>query len=72
MALSVFALEDGEVYHTYTCYDRGTDGLHLVWQLLDRAPKGRDEGASKGWPRKHDEYGTAPKPEGGYRYGKLA
>jgi predicted dithiol-disulfide oxidoreductase (DUF899 family) len=56
MALSAFALEDGVVYHTYTCYDRGTDGLHLVWQLLDRAPKGRDEGAWKGWPRKHDEY----------------
>jgi predicted dithiol-disulfide oxidoreductase (DUF899 family) len=56
MALSVFALEDGLVYHTYTCYDRGTDGLHLVWQLLDRAPKGRDYGASKGWPRKRDEY----------------
>ena len=56
MALSAFALEDGVVYHTYTCYDRGTDGLHLVWQLLDRAPKGRDEDAWKGWPRKHDEY----------------
>ena len=59
MALSGFALEDGVVYHTYTCYDRGTDGLHLVWQLLDRAPKGRAEGAWKDWPRKHDEYGTA-------------
>lgn len=58
MALSAFTLEDGVVYHTYTCYDRGTDGLHLVWQLLDRAPKGRDEDAWKGWPRKHDEYET--------------
>jgi predicted dithiol-disulfide oxidoreductase (DUF899 family) len=61
MALSAFALEDGVVYHTYTCYDRSTDGLHLVWQLLDRAPKGRDEGAWKSWPRKHDEYGTPPR-----------
>ena len=58
MGLSAFAIEDGVVYHTYTCYDRGTDGLHLVWQLLDRAPKGRDEGAGRGWPRKHDEYET--------------
>jgi predicted dithiol-disulfide oxidoreductase (DUF899 family) len=56
MALSAFVLEDSVVYHTYTCYDRGTDGLNLVWQLLDRSPKGRDHGASTGWPRKHDEY----------------
>ena len=63
MALSAFALEDGVVYHTYTCYDRGTDGMHLVWQMLDVAPKGRDEAAWKGkdWPRKHDEYGTSAK-----------
>jgi predicted dithiol-disulfide oxidoreductase (DUF899 family) len=56
MALSAFVLEGSAVYHTYTCYDRGTDGLNLVFQLLDRSPKGRDHGASKGWPRKHDEY----------------
>jgi predicted dithiol-disulfide oxidoreductase (DUF899 family) len=55
MALSVFALEDGAVYHTYSCYDRGTDVLNLTWQLLDRAPKGRGEDFSD-WPRKHDEY----------------
>ena len=27
MALSSFVLEDDVVYHTYTCYDRGTDVL---------------------------------------------
>jgi len=32
MALSVFVLEDGVVYHTYACFDRGTDGLNVVWQ----------------------------------------
>jgi predicted dithiol-disulfide oxidoreductase (DUF899 family) len=58
MALSVFALEGGIVYHTYSCYDRGTDVLILTWQLLDRTPKGRAEGACQGWPRKHDEYGV--------------
>jgi predicted dithiol-disulfide oxidoreductase (DUF899 family) len=57
MALSAFALEGGVVYHTYSCYDRGTDVLNPTWQLLDRTPKGRDEGASEGWPRRHDEYG---------------
>ncbi|HMC07502.1 MAG TPA: DUF899 domain-containing protein [Solirubrobacterales bacterium] len=53
--LSAFALEDGVVYHTYSCYDRGTDVIHGTWQLLDRAPKGRGEGF-EGWPRRHDEY----------------
>jgi predicted dithiol-disulfide oxidoreductase (DUF899 family) len=49
--LSAFALEDGVVYHTYSCYDRGTDVLNGTWQLLDRTPKGRDAG-SNGWPRR--------------------
>jgi predicted dithiol-disulfide oxidoreductase (DUF899 family) len=53
--LSSFALEDEVVYHTYSCYDRGTDVLHGTWQLLDRAPRGRGENP-EGWPRRHDEY----------------
>jgi predicted dithiol-disulfide oxidoreductase (DUF899 family) len=53
--LSAFALEDGVVYHTYSCYDRGTDVLNATWQLLDRTPKGRGEDP-EGWPRRHDEY----------------
>ena len=58
MALSVFAIDDGVVYHTYSTYDRGTDALNATWQLLDRAPKGRGEDFG-GWPRKRDEYATA-------------
>ena len=58
MALSSFVLEDGVVYHTYTCYDRGTDVLNGTWQLLDRAPKGRS-GEPKNWPLPHDEYAEA-------------
>jgi predicted dithiol-disulfide oxidoreductase (DUF899 family) len=54
--LSAFVLEDGVVYHTYSTYDRGTDALNATWQLLDRAPKGRDDDAHPGWPRRHDEY----------------
>jgi predicted dithiol-disulfide oxidoreductase (DUF899 family) len=53
--LSAFALEDGTVYHTYSCYDRGTDVLSATWQLLDRTPKGRGDGP-RGWPPRHDEY----------------
>jgi predicted dithiol-disulfide oxidoreductase (DUF899 family) len=64
MGLSAFALEDGAVYHTYSCYDRGTDVLNGTWQLLDRAPKGRFMAPSEaapptGWPRRHDEYQDA-------------
>jgi predicted dithiol-disulfide oxidoreductase (DUF899 family) len=54
--LSAFALEDGVVYHTYSTYDRGTDALNATWQLLDRAPKGRDDESHPDWPRLHDEY----------------
>src|SRR5215207_3300314 len=54
--LSAFALEDGVVFHTYSTYDRGTDALNATWQLLDRAPKGRDDEHHADWPRRHDEY----------------
>src|SRR5438093_1258638 len=53
--LSAFVLEDGVVYHTYSCYDRGTDVLNATWQLLDRTAMGRGEDP-EGWPRRHDEY----------------
>ncbi len=53
--LSAFALEDGIVYHTYSTYVRGVDGLWGMYQWLDRAPKGRNETGV--WFRRHDEYG---------------
>src|SRR6266568_2327780 len=37
--LSAFALEDGVVYHAYSAYARGLDGLWGMYQWLDRAPK---------------------------------
>ncbi|MFT3924206.1 MAG: thioredoxin family protein [Myxococcales bacterium] len=55
--LSVFALEDGVVYHTYSAYARGVDGFWGMYQLLDRAPKGRNE--TSVWWRRRDEYPTA-------------
>ena len=52
--MSAFALEDGVVYHAYSSYARGLDGLWGMYQWLDRAPRGRNE---KGiWWRRHDEY----------------
>jgi predicted dithiol-disulfide oxidoreductase (DUF899 family) len=54
--MSAFALEDGIVYHTYSTYARGLDGLWGMYQGLDRAPKGRNETGV--WWRRHDEYDT--------------
>jgi predicted dithiol-disulfide oxidoreductase (DUF899 family) len=53
--LSAFVLEDGVVYHTYSTYARGLDGLWGMYQWLDRAPKGRNENGGVWWKR-HDEY----------------
>jgi predicted dithiol-disulfide oxidoreductase (DUF899 family) len=53
--MSAFVLEDGVVYHTYSTYARGLDGLWGMYQWLDRAPKGRNETGM--WWRRHDEYG---------------
>ncbi len=52
--VSAFALEDGVVYHTYSAYARGLDGLWGMYQWLDRAPLGRNETGF--WWRRHDEY----------------
>ncbi len=52
--MSAFALEDGVVYHAYSAYARGLDGLWGMYQWLDRAPKGRNETGV--WWRRHDEY----------------
>ncbi len=51
---SAFVLEDGIVYHTYSTYARGLDGLWGMYQWLDRAPKGRNETGP--WWKRHDEY----------------
>jgi predicted dithiol-disulfide oxidoreductase (DUF899 family) len=54
---SAFALEDGVVYHTYSTTWRGLEFLMGYYGILDRAPKGRDEGdAWQLWLRRHDEY----------------
>jgi predicted dithiol-disulfide oxidoreductase (DUF899 family) len=52
--MSAFVLQDGVVYHTYSAYSRGLDGLWGMYQWLDRAPRGRNETGM--WWRRHDEY----------------
>jgi predicted dithiol-disulfide oxidoreductase (DUF899 family) len=52
--MSTFVLEDGVVYHVYSAYSRGVDGIWGMYQWLDRAPLGRNEQGP--WWRRHDEY----------------
>ncbi len=55
--MSAFAFEDGVVYHTYSAFQRGVDGLWGMYQWLDRAPRGRNETSI--WMRRRDEYGQS-------------
>ena len=54
--MSAFTRQDDTVYHTYSAYARGLDGLWGMYQWLDRAPLGRNEDGSGFWWRRHDEY----------------
>ena len=56
--VSAFVLEDGTVYHSYSAYARGLDGLWNMYQWLDGAPKGRNEEEGF-WLRRKDEYAAA-------------
>jgi predicted dithiol-disulfide oxidoreductase (DUF899 family) len=53
--LSVFFRLDDEVFHTYSAYARGTEGLTDAYSLLDMTPYGRQqdfEDSPPGWPQK--------------------
>jgi predicted dithiol-disulfide oxidoreductase (DUF899 family) len=56
--MSAFAIDDGSVYHTYSAYARGVDALWTMWQWLDRAPLGRNEGDFS-WFHRHDQYAAS-------------
>jgi predicted dithiol-disulfide oxidoreductase (DUF899 family) len=54
---SAFVMDNGAVYHTYSTTARGLEFLMSYYAILDRAPKGRDEGDSPQlWIHRHDEY----------------
>jgi predicted dithiol-disulfide oxidoreductase (DUF899 family) len=55
---SVFARDEtGRVYHTYSTYGRGPEGLLTAFAYLDMVPKGRNEADGiMNWLRLHDEY----------------
>jgi predicted dithiol-disulfide oxidoreductase (DUF899 family) len=58
--ISVFHKDaDGNIFHTYSTYERGLDMLNGAYHILDLLPKGRDEKAlqfTQEWVRRHDEY----------------
>jgi predicted dithiol-disulfide oxidoreductase (DUF899 family) len=55
--MSAFTLADGAVYQTYATSARGVEFMMGYYPILDRAPKGRDEGDGfQTWIRRHDEY----------------
>jgi predicted dithiol-disulfide oxidoreductase (DUF899 family) len=57
--MSAFTLQDGVVYQTYATTWRGVEFLMGYYPILDRAPKGRDEGDDwQLWIRRHDEYNS--------------
>jgi len=56
--ISVFLKDGGQIYHTYSTYERGLDMLNVAYHYMDLVPKGRDEadGAAAAWVRRRDEY----------------
>lgn len=51
--------QQGDIFHTYSCYSRGLDMLNGAYHYMDLVPKGRDEDdlpSSMAWLRRHDKY----------------
>jgi predicted dithiol-disulfide oxidoreductase (DUF899 family) len=55
--LSVFTKdEEGNIYRTYSSYERGLDMLIGAYNYLDLTPKGRNETGPMSWVNFHDQY----------------
>lgn len=57
--VSAFAKQGDEVFHTYSAYARGVEVFNGAYQLMDLAPKGRNESGlpwTMSWLRRHDSY----------------
>jgi predicted dithiol-disulfide oxidoreductase (DUF899 family) len=60
--LSAFIKRGNDIYHTYSTYGRGLEGLLGVYALLDVAPLGRNEADlpnPMAWVKHHDKYPDA-------------
>jgi predicted dithiol-disulfide oxidoreductase (DUF899 family) len=56
--ISVFLNESGQIYHTYSTYERGLDMVNVAYHYMDLVPRGRDEGGdgAGSWVHRRDEY----------------
>jgi predicted dithiol-disulfide oxidoreductase (DUF899 family) len=54
--ISVFLKDEGDIYHTYSTYERGLDMLNVAYHYMDLVPKGREEGDAGPWVHRRDEY----------------
>lgn len=55
--LSVFVKDDqGNIYHTYSTYERGLDLLIGAYNFIDLTPLGRNEQSPMDWMKRHDRY----------------
>ena len=58
--ISVFYRDNnGNIFHTYSAYARGTENVVNTYNYLDLVPKGRDEDGlpfTMAWVRHHDRY----------------
>ena len=53
----------GEIFHTYSTFGRGVEVMMGTYNMLDLAPKGRDEedlSYDMAWVRHHDRYEPEP------------
>ena len=59
--LSPHYAADHNVYLTYSATARGLEPVMVYYGILDRVPRGRDEGdpADPTWVRRHDEFADA-------------
>ncbi|HEY4781026.1 MAG TPA: thioredoxin family protein [Chthoniobacterales bacterium] len=64
--------ENGDIFHTYSAFARGSEMLGGVYGYLDHLPKGRNETGPNhdlsDWVRHHDKYGDAGLVETTERY----
>ena len=53
--------KNGDIYHTYSSYERGIDLMNTTYNFLDLTAKGRDEkpDSPQDWVRYHDKYKSA-------------
>lgn len=58
---STYKDNNGNIFHTYSAYARGTENVVNTYNYLDLVPKGRDEDElpfPMAWVRHHDRYAT--------------